>query len=501
LPDGRLDFLGRADEQLKVRGFRVEPGEVEAALVAHPDVQTAVVAAVGTGPQARLVAFAVPADQCQGIPADGPLREHLRATLPEFMIPSMFVELASLPLTPNGKLDRAALPAPDGARSGPGEFVPPAGPVEELLAGIWAEVLGLDRVGTQDGFFELGGHSLLVTQIVARIRAAGYAITVSDFFDHPTIAGVAPFVRAQTQHRSQSRSQVEEPAQMDHEYESNRLVTIRGGTVLPALFAVHTLTGQVTAFTELAEHLAPGQQLYGLQERGVADDEPMLESVEEMAAEYVAQLLQLQPSGPYLLTAWSGSCYVALEMAHQLTTQGREVGGVFLLGPPVQPAPRRRWRPFATAERALLARLDETIAAGPDARLTRAEERKLLRSRQKGDDLSAALRAGDKQALRAIRASTVNEQVFTAYRGELERHDQFAGRVVLFMPQRDAPGTRRATIKQWTAFLRQDAEIVDTPGDHGTVVNGEGARVIGARLAAEIARSTGSSPQLDVLTD
>ncbi|MFF7566135.1 non-ribosomal peptide synthase/polyketide synthase, partial [Streptomyces pseudovenezuelae] len=195
LPDGRLSFVDRADGQLKVRGFRIEPGEVEAALVAHPGVRAAVVTAFGDGGERRLVAYVVPADPGAGIPSVTDLRESTGRRLPSFMVPSVFVELAGLPLTANGKLDRAALPEPDGTAPGEHAYVAPAGATEELLAGIWAQLLGALRVGAEDDFFELGGHSLLATQVMSRIREVfGADVSVATLFDHPTVRALAATV-------------------------------------------------------------------------------------------------------------------------------------------------------------------------------------------------------------------------------------------------------------------------------------------------------------------
>ncbi|WP_158806539.1 non-ribosomal peptide synthetase, partial [Streptomyces sp. NRRL WC-3774] len=195
LADGRLSFVDRADGQLKVRGFRIEPGEVEAALVAHPGVRAAVVTAFGDGGERRLVAYVVPADPGAGIPSVTDLREATGRRLPSFMVPSVFVELAGLPLTANGKLDRAALPEPDGTSPGEHAYVAPAGATEELLAGIWAQLLGAHRVGAEDDFFELGGHSLLATQVMSRIREVfGADVSVATLFDHPTVRALAATV-------------------------------------------------------------------------------------------------------------------------------------------------------------------------------------------------------------------------------------------------------------------------------------------------------------------
>ncbi|MFJ9373222.1 amino acid adenylation domain-containing protein [Streptomyces sp. NPDC101455] len=190
--DGRLEFLSRVDHQVKVRGFRIEPGEVEAVLAGHPAVRSAVVTTWGEAADRALVAHLVPDDPAEGIPATADLREHVRRSVPEFMVPSVFVEVAALPLTPNGKLDRAALPAPETVRTDVNGFVAPSGVVEELLAGIWDRLLPVDRVGAEDNFFELGGHSLLATQIVSRVRdVLGAELPLSTLFDHPTVRGLA----------------------------------------------------------------------------------------------------------------------------------------------------------------------------------------------------------------------------------------------------------------------------------------------------------------------
>ncbi|WP_203737922.1 non-ribosomal peptide synthase/polyketide synthase, partial [Actinoplanes italicus] len=191
LPGGDLEYLGRTDHQIKVRGHRVEPAEIQAALTTHPGVSGAVIVADND----RLVAYLVPADLSLGVPAASELREHLRATLPEHLVPAVFAELTALPLSPNGKIDRAALPAPDGARPDGGEYRAPATPVERALAEIWSDLLGVDRIGVDDDFFDLGGHSLLATQVTSRIRGTlGAELELSVLFERPTIAGLAAAV-------------------------------------------------------------------------------------------------------------------------------------------------------------------------------------------------------------------------------------------------------------------------------------------------------------------
>jgi len=195
LSNGDIEYLGRIDQQVKIRGHRIELGEIEAVLAQSPGVQASVVVRRedSTGP--RLVAYFV--SQTISVPSPTELRHFLKIHLPDYMIPSDFVSLESLPLTPNGKVDHRALPAPKGVRSTPGDFVPPRTPLEELIVGIWAEVLHLEQVGAHDNFFEIGGHSLLATQVISRMRQAlGVELPLPALFEAPTVAGVAECVQA-----------------------------------------------------------------------------------------------------------------------------------------------------------------------------------------------------------------------------------------------------------------------------------------------------------------
>ncbi|HSK80860.1 MAG TPA: amino acid adenylation domain-containing protein, partial [Thermoanaerobaculia bacterium] len=205
LPGGELEFLGRADGQVKVRGYRIETGEIEAALLAEAGVrQAAVVAREDTPGHPQLVAYVV-----GDVPA-GELRRALRERLPDPMVPAVFMTLAALPLTPNGKLDRRALPVPAGPPAEDG-YLAPRTPAEELVAGIWAEVLRVDRAGVHDDFFALGGHSLLATQVVSRVRAAlGVELPLRALFEAPTVAGLSRVVdEAQRESRGVSMPPLE----------------------------------------------------------------------------------------------------------------------------------------------------------------------------------------------------------------------------------------------------------------------------------------------------
>jgi amino acid adenylation domain-containing protein len=190
LPDGRIEFLGRMDHQVKLRGFRIELGEIESALRKHEAVRDCVVTTSEVAPgDPRLIAYVVYEREL----TNEALRRHLKHSLPDYMIPSYFVDLTELPLSPNGKIDRRALPVPTPIRSGLAqEFVPPRNELEQLVQGIWQAVLGVERVGIHDNFFELGGHSLLATQIVARINLSfKIDFPLRRMFETPTVAGLA----------------------------------------------------------------------------------------------------------------------------------------------------------------------------------------------------------------------------------------------------------------------------------------------------------------------
>jgi acyl carrier protein len=207
-PDGAIEFLGRADDQVKVRGFRIELGEIESALVEHHGVrQAAVLARQEENGQKRLVAYlVVRRDQ---VPGETTLREYLKERLPDYMMPSAFVVLDKLPLNANGKIDRQSLPAPEDLSSARA-YVPPGSATEKVVAGIWEEVLQVKQVGVQDDFFKLGGHSLLATQVVSRVREHfKVEVSLRTLFEKPTVSALAEAVHvAQEDGTKQVRSSI-----------------------------------------------------------------------------------------------------------------------------------------------------------------------------------------------------------------------------------------------------------------------------------------------------
>jgi acyl-coenzyme A synthetase/AMP-(fatty) acid ligase/acyl carrier protein len=200
LPDGQVEFLGRADQQVKIRGFRVELGEIEAELGHHPGVREVVVALrEETHDDRRLVAYVVPAGT--EAPTAGELRAHLQGVLPEYMLPTAFVTLDELPLTPNGKVDRCALPAPEGLRPQlAAAYVAPQTETESVISAIWQDVLQIEKVGIHDNFFDLGGHSLLMVRVNRRLREEfDREVSMIDLFRYPTVSALAEFLSQEPQ--------------------------------------------------------------------------------------------------------------------------------------------------------------------------------------------------------------------------------------------------------------------------------------------------------------
>ncbi|AKQ66394.1 hypothetical protein A176_003306 [Myxococcus hansupus] len=313
LPDGELQYLGRIDAQVKVRGFRIELGEIEATLRRHTAIREAVVIArEDASAGRRLVAYIVARQE--GALDTVQVRSFMQARLPDFMVPTVILTLDALPLTPNGKVDRAALPAPEALRSEEARaYVAPRDTLELVLAGIWEELLGTGPIGIHSNFFELGGHSLLAMRLVSRIRERlGRSPSVVSLFQAGTLEDLATRLR-------------QAPGQV------SPVVTLSGAGSQRPFFCVHPVSGNVLPYLELSRRLGPDQPFYAFQSPGLEDASAPLETVEVMAACYVAAMRELQPSGPYRLGGWSLGGVVAFEMARQLEQQGEQVEQLLLI--------------------------------------------------------------------------------------------------------------------------------------------------------------------------
>jgi amino acid adenylation domain-containing protein len=311
--DGNIEFLGRIDNQVKVRGFRIELGEIEAVLNTQPQIQQAVVIATeDIAGIKRLVAYIVTRNESL---TTHQLREFLLSKLPEYMVPSVFVTLNTLPLTPNGKIDRKALPAPDGNFPREHEYVAPRTQSEEIITNIFANVLGVQNVGIHDNFFEWGGHSLLAVRLMSQIQKQFQVnLPLATLFQSPTIEQLAVVLG------SSSFRKLWSP-----------LVPIQFLGSLPPFFCVAGAGGNVLYFHDLARYLGKDRPFYGLQAQGLDGETKPLESIEEIACQYIKAIETVQPVGPYFLGGHSFGSIVAFEMAQQLQRQGQSVAYVAIL--------------------------------------------------------------------------------------------------------------------------------------------------------------------------
>ncbi len=429
LPGGEIVYLGRLDHQVKVRGFRIELGEIESALGSLAGVREAVVVAREETPgDQRLVAYVT------GEADTDALRRQLRDRLPEFMVPSVFVPLAALPLNPSGKVDRKALPAPE--RGPVRAFVAPRTPVEAVLAEIWQDLLGVERVGVHDNFFELGGHSLLAVLLMARIeKRLGRALPIAGLFATPSLESLA--------------AALGEPGRQGR----SPLVAIKPRGDAPPFFCVHPVGGNVLCYLNLSRLLAA--PFYALQ-----SPDGGAGSVEEMAARYLLELRRVQPEGPYRLGGWSMGGLVAFEMARQLQDSGQEVDLVAVID---TPSPAAEPRPPAT---------DDELEAGFAEDLARLLGRDLA---------TVAIRPEDLEGLRPLFAIfAANLQASRAYVSR-----PYAGKVALYLAEKTVEALGPEMLAGWRALAGTEAATL--PGDHYSLLLGPEAGRLAEELNARLA--------------
>ena len=328
--NGNIQCLGRADQQVKIRGYRIEPEEIEQLLIKQDGIKEALVMAREdkAGDQ-RLVAYILPkkntgiviesdnADPFRAfdildVPA-GQLQywtQALKDSLPSYMIPNDFVLLSQWPLTPNFKIDRNALPQPDRhAKAGRKKYTAPITDAEKVIAEIWAEALGLEQVSVDEDFFELGGHSLIAVQVMTKIeQKTGCRLPITALFESPTVRELGSMLNLG-----------------EKKISWKSLVPIRPGGSKPPLYIIHGSGLTVLIFKGLAKGLDADQPVYGLQARGLNGVDEPFETMEDIAAYYISEIIEHNPTGPYCLAGYSFGGIVAFEMAKQLQQAGKEV--------------------------------------------------------------------------------------------------------------------------------------------------------------------------------
>ncbi|WP_329372864.1 non-ribosomal peptide synthase/polyketide synthase [Streptomyces sp. NBC_00669] len=463
LPDGTLEFAGRVDHQVKLRGLRIEPGEIEAVLAGCPGVaQAAVVAREDRPGDKRLVAYLVPVPE--GAPETAELAGRLRRELPDYMVPAAFVTVDALPLTANGKLDRAALPAPDyGARdAGRG----PRTPQEQLLCGLFAEVLGREQVSIDDGFFDLGGHSLLAARLASRVRETlGLELGLRMLFEAPTVAGLT------------ERLAMNDPADA-----LDVLLPLRStGTATP-LFCVHPGGGISWSYSGLLNHLGPQHPVYALQARGLGRPEPLPRSYEEMAADYADQVQKIQPEGPYLLLGWSAGGLIAHALSCELQARGERTALLAILDAyPVKDV-RFEDEPVPTVRDVLVGVLDVDPDELGDREITYAEVAEVLNRRG-----SALAGLNERQVEVIVQIMINNAKLSVDF-----VPGRYDGDLLLFNSTIDR-GHDGAGPEVWRPYVAGRIESHEITTRHDQMTKAGSLAQIGPILAARIADTTGDA--------
>jgi aspartate racemase len=464
--DGTIEFLGRRDRQVKVRGFRVELEEIEDALRAAPGVQdAAVIARRDASGSNVLIGYLVP-----GAAIDiAAIRRSLLERVPDYMMPGAFVTLEKLPLTKNGKVDRDALPEP--IVTPRVATVEPRTTFESQLLSIWERVLGHSGFGVCDNFFEIGGHSLLAVRMFAQVeRVFGRRLPASALFLAPTVEQLAARLESEG-FRSPWAS----------------LVVIQPDGPNPPLIMVPGMGGNVVGYADLARLLGPQQPLYALQSRGLDGRDLPFERIEPMAVHYLSEIRKVQPSGPYYL---GGACFggaVAYEMAQQLRAAGEEVAFLMLLD--TWPPPRRR--PILdsllrhshhitfladAAKRNLMQLLRQPFHAWPG----------LLRNRTKVISEMIVQRdvyRGDSAAMYVDRVSRANYKAFSLYRPR-----PYDGALMLvFAATRNVGRVRRDPRLLWGALARGGCTRLDVPArDSGLILKSPHVEVLAEWVAGAL---------------
>ncbi|MGF6988499.1 amino acid adenylation domain-containing protein [Paraburkholderia atlantica] len=481
LPDGNLEFLGRNDDQVKIRGFRIEPGEIAARLIEHAWVRDAVVVAQQDGAgEKRPVAYVVCAPEAasnglDGSELAGALRAQISAHLPDYMVPAAFVRLAALPLTVNGKLDRKALPAPDDEAYAHRAYEAPQGEVEITLAQIWAELLGVERVGRHDHFFALGGHSLLAVQLISRAQKAGLTFSAADLFQASVLKELASKIHLK---RQPSIPQV---------------ISVLETGSQPPLFFVPTGLGDCSYVPALVKEMDVDCPVYALPWPHFDDERPL--TLEAIAAEVMLAVREIQPHGPYRFAGYSSGAILAYAIAQHLVNLNEAVSFMAFMDAAL-PANRRSLSPTQMAREVLLDSMEFLEDDSFQVLERSAANSSIGQLIQKAQQIGVIPQDRDLESLLLTYEKAAQFQraldLYEAPSLGIEINQFYVNGPVRSRRARGSIGQEASSpLRGWDRVLRAEAiHAVSVPGDHTTMMNTpENRRVLARCLSIALNNS------------
>jgi thioesterase domain-containing protein/acyl carrier protein len=457
--NGQLRYVGRADEQVKIRGYRIELGEIQAALTALDGVEQAVVIVREDRPgDKRLVGYVT--ELVAGVIDPVKTRTVLAERLPAYMVPAAVVALAALPLTPNGKLDSRALPAPEYHDTG-GGFCGPATQVEEILVGIYAQVLGHERVGIHDSFFDLGGESLSAMRLIAAINSSlDVSLSVRDVLEAPTVRSLSQ--RLQTDKTS---AQVVVPIQ-----------TLKQSTGIP-LFCIHPGGGVSWAYQTLGDYL--DCPIIGIQQILQAEEvEPR--SIRDMAENYADRIQSIDPTGPYNLLGWSFGGVVAHEVAIVLQRRRCGIAGLILLDARLSLDSSAALRNPALEEKHILEevlRFYRISSPEQDEPVTYEQIEELVRQQ------AAVEFSQYKQLLDLL----IQYHDSNAALHRVHEPGVFDGDITVFSPVRDSRDHSSSLVQSWRPYVAGEITVYPIDCTHQEMLTTESLSMYGKRLKDSLA--------------
>ncbi|MEY2859344.1 MAG: hypothetical protein RLZZ74_3657 [Cyanobacteriota bacterium] len=486
LEDGNIEFLGRMDNQVKIRGVRVELGEIEATLLQYPDLKETLVAIAQPGidiptngeQQKSLVAYCVL--KSNSSTTSRQLRDFLKTKLPEYAVPKAIVFLDALPLTPNGKINRQALlELPLNPLETENDFLPPQDRLEWQLSQIWSRILNVKPIGRDDNFFELGGSSLLALRLFEQIQSTfGKNLPLATLFQAPTIAQLAILMLERGWSACWSS-----------------LVSIQPHGHQTPLFLIHAVGGNVLSYRSVAAALGTERPIYGLQARGLDGQQTPLTSIEEMAISYLEEIKLIQPQGPYFLAGHSCGGFIAYEMAQQLVRQGERVAVLALFdtyGP--------NYEDQSTSSQRLRIHLNNLSKLSLKEKLTYFADRleHTLRSRipqlwqQRYFQIADLMLSPEQRLISQVSSSNLEA-------AEKYRPAVYQGKITLF----------RAEIRRaygffdpnggWQGLALEGIDVYEVPGDHiSMLLKPEKAQILAAKLNSVLLNSDNQFPYRDL---